>query len=162
MKTTLKEACEAYNAHMKEKGQSASTLGTIQRTLALMLEEMGENREVGKILPVHVDKFFKSEKATMQPGKDGMKPRAQASVLQIRRIVRAALVWFHQQDWLEVLPLPKDEKRFLKSGERCAVGGEPNKKEQELTALRPDAPSDEAEVADGNQDHTGEPHNGNQ
>ena len=121
MTTTLKEACEAYNAHMKEKGQSASTLGTIQRTLALMLEEMGENREVGKILPVHVDKFFKSEKATMQPGKDGMKPRAQASVLQIRRITRMALVWWKEAGYTERLAIPGDEKKFVEKAERLAT-----------------------------------------
>ena len=154
----LKEATAQYIQHLTDEGQKPSTIGTARRTLDMLIEEMGEQKEVGKILTVHVAAFLKSEAATLLKGK----PRAEASVLQIRRIVRAALVWFHQQDWLEVLPLPKDEKRFLKSGERCAVGGEPNKKEQELTALRPDAPSDEAEVADGNQDHTGEPHNGNQ
>ena len=67
--TTLKDACAAYVEHMKQKGQSPSTCGTIQRTLALLVEEMGEAKEVGKILPVHVDKFFKGEKATMQPGR---------------------------------------------------------------------------------------------
>jgi len=119
--TTLKEACEAYTAHMKEKGQSASTLGTIQRTLALLVEEMGESREVGKILPVHVDRFFKSERATMQPGKDGMKPRAQASILQIRRIVRMALVYWHEQGLIAKVPLPANEKRLVEKAEQRAV-----------------------------------------
>jgi hypothetical protein len=111
--TTLKEACEAYTAHMKEKGQSQSTLGTIQRTLALLVDEMGEEKDVGKILPLHVDKFFKSERATMQPGKEGMKARADASVLQIRRIVRSALVWLHEQGLSVRLPLPATEKKYV-------------------------------------------------
>jgi hypothetical protein len=119
--TTLKEACEAYVAHMKEKGQSASTLGTIQRTLALLLEEMGEDKEVGKILPVHVDKFFKSEKATQQPGKDGMKPRAQASVLQIRRITRMALVHWHEQGLIAKVPVPGSEKHLVEKAEQRAA-----------------------------------------
>ena len=67
---------------------------------------MGEDKEVGKILPVHVDAFFKSEAATMLKGK----PRAEASVLQIRRIVRTALVWWHEQGYSEKLPLPSSEK----------------------------------------------------
>jgi len=121
MTTTLKEACEAYLGHMKEKGQSASTLGTIQRTLSLMLEEMGENREVGKILPVHVDKFFKSEKATMQPGKDGLKPRAQASVLQIRRITRMALVWWKEAGYTERLAVPGEERKLVEKAEQRAA-----------------------------------------
>jgi hypothetical protein len=101
---------------MKEKGQSVSTLGTIQRTLALMMEEMGESREVGKIMPVHVDKFFKSEKATMQPGKDGMKPRAQASLLQIRRIVRMALSGGRMPGYMEPLAVPGSEERIEREG----------------------------------------------
>jgi len=119
--TTLKEACEAYVAHMKEKGQSTSTLGTIQRTLALLLEEMGEDKEISKILPVHVDKFFKSEKATQQPGKDGMKPRAQASILQIRRIVRMALVHWHEQGLISKVPVPGTEKHLVEKAEQRAV-----------------------------------------
>ena len=120
MTTTLKDACEAYIGHMKEKGQSTSTLGTIQRTLALLVEEMGENKEVGKILTVHVDKFFKSERATQQPGKDGLKPRAQASILQIRRIVRMALVYWHEQGLISKVPVPGDDKRLIGKAEKRA------------------------------------------
>ena len=119
--TTLKEACEAYIDHMKQKGQSQSTLGTIQRTFALLLEEMGEDKEVGKILPVHVDRFFKSERATMQPSKDGMKPRAQASVLQIRRITRMALVWWKEAGYTERLAVPGEEKKFIEKAEKRAA-----------------------------------------
>ena len=117
---TLKEACEKYVASQEEKGQSASTLGTIRRTLNLLTGEMGEDKEVEKILPVHVDKFFKSEAATMQPGKDGMKPRAEPSVLQIRRIVRMAIVWWHEEKLIERLPLPGADKKFTEKGGKPA------------------------------------------
>jgi hypothetical protein len=106
----LSEACEKYVASQEEKGQSASTLGTIHRTLKLLTGEMGEDKEVAKILPVHVDKFFKSEAATMQPGKKGLKPRAEPSILQIRRIVRMAITWWHEQGLIERLPLPGAQK----------------------------------------------------
>jgi len=154
MTTTLKEACEAYTAHMKEKGQSASTLGTIQRTLALLVEEMGENREVGKILPLHVDKFFKSEKATMQPGKDGMKPRAQASILQIRRITRMALVWWKEAGFTECLALPSDEKALAekKAAAQAKAEAKPKQGRKAKTTGRDeteptDAPADEQAAA---------------
>ena len=118
---TLKEACDAYVTYMTESGQKPSTLGTIQRTLTLLVEEMGESKEVGKILPVHVDKFYKSEKATMQPGKDGLKPRAEASVLQIRRIVRMALVWWKEQGYMERLAVPGSERVFIDKAEKRAA-----------------------------------------
>ena len=103
---TLKAASAAYVVHLEAVGKKPSTLGTVKRTLDLLTEAMGEDKEVGKILPVHVDGFYKSETATMLKGK----PRATASILQIRRIVRAALVWWHERGYSERLPLPAAEK----------------------------------------------------
>ena len=103
---TLKAGAAAHLVHLEAIGKKASTLGTAKRTLDLLVAHMGEDKEVGKILPVHVDAFFKSEAATVLKGK----PRAEASVLQIRRIVRTALVWWHEQGYSEKLPLPSTEK----------------------------------------------------
>jgi len=110
---TLKDAATKYVEHLETIGKKPSTLGTTRRTLDLLAAHMGESKEVGKILTVHVSGFFKSEAATMQPGKDGPKPRAEASILQIRRIVRSALVWWQEQGFIEDVPLPKEEKKFL-------------------------------------------------
>jgi hypothetical protein len=110
---SLKTAVEQYVQHQTEVGQKPSTIGTIKRSMELLVGDLGEDKEVGKILAVHIAGFFKSEAATMQAGKDGAKPRANASVLQIRRIVRAALVWWHQQGYLKAVPLPADEKKYL-------------------------------------------------
>ena len=103
---TLKAGAAAYLVHLEAIGKKPSTLGTVKRALDLLTEAMDEDKEVGKILPVHVDGFYKSEAATMLRGK----PRAEASILQIRRIVRAALVWWHEQGYSDRLPLPASEK----------------------------------------------------
>ncbi len=131
-KTTvnLKDACEQYLDHLKSIGKKPSTIGTAKRTLDLLITEMGEDKEVGKILPLHVDKFFKSEAATMQAGKEGMKPRAEASVLQIRRIVRSALVWWKEEDYSERLPLPASEKRYLEPKAKKAKVAKTDKPKQ--------------------------------
>ena len=111
---TLKDAATKYIEHLEAIGKKPSTLGTTRRTLDLLAIHMGESKEVGKILTVHVSGFFKSEAATMQPGKDGPRPRAEASILQIRRIVRSALVWWHKQGFFSgEVPLPNSEKRYL-------------------------------------------------
>ena len=110
MKTiTLTAGAATYLVHLKAIGKKPSTLGTAKRTLDLLIAHMGEDKEVGKILPVHVAGFFKSESATTLKGK----PRAEASILQIRRIVRAALVWWNAEGYSERIPLPADEKRFI-------------------------------------------------
>ena len=113
---TLKAAAAAYVVHLGANGSKPSTIGTVKRTLDLLTEAMGEDKEVGKILPVHVDGFYKSEAATMLKGK----PRATASVLQIRRIVRAALVWWHEQGYSDKLPLPASERAIQAKHEHAA------------------------------------------
>jgi len=114
---TLKDAAKKYVEHLEAIGKKPSTLGTTRRTMDLVASHMGEDKVVEKILTVHVAGFFKSEAATMQPGKDGSRPRAEASILQIRRIVRSALVWWHEQGFIEDVPLPKEEKKFLEPRE---------------------------------------------
>ena len=103
---TLKAASAAYVVHLGCVGKKPSTLGTVKRTLDLLTEAMGEDKEVGKILPVPVDGFYKSEAATMLRGKHS----TTACILQIRRIVRAALVWWHEQGYSDRLALPAAEK----------------------------------------------------
>ena len=105
----LKNGAAQYIEHLMAIGKKPSTVGTARRTMDLFVGHLGEGKEVAKILPVHVAGFFKSEAATTL----NEKPRAKASILQIRRIVRSALVFWHEQGLLDNVPLPKTEKKFL-------------------------------------------------
>lgn len=105
----LKDGAAQYIEHLEAIGKKPSTVGTARRTMDLFVGHLGEGKEVAKILPVHVAGFFKSEAATTLNGK----PRAKASILQIRRIIRGALVFWHEQGLLDNVPLPKTEKKFL-------------------------------------------------
>ena len=118
----LKTACALYLAHLKAIGQRPSTIHAARRTLDLLIADMGEAKKINAILPVHVSKFFKSEAATMQPGKDGPKPRAENSILQIKRIVRMGLGWWREQGWVDTLPLPASESRFAERMRQSGVG----------------------------------------
>ena len=143
---TLKAASAAYIVHLGAVGKKPSTLGTVKRTLDLLTEAMGEDKEVGKILPVHVAAFYKSESATMLKGK----PRAEASILQIRRIVRAALVWWQEQGYSDKLPLPASEKAIQeKHANAVARQATKGKKKDATPAVEPtdaaDAPATQAE-----------------
>ena len=143
-KTTvnLKDASEQYLENLKAIGKKPSTLGTTRRTLDLLIAELGEDKEVGKILPLHVDKFFKSEAATMQPGKDGLKPRAQASILQIRRIVRSALVYWHKQGYCKNVALPKTERKFLETKQKKAKIAKADKLKPNTNKKKADKPAE--------------------
>ena len=98
-----------YIEHLVAIGKKPSTVGTTKRALQLFEENLGAKKVIAKILPVHVASFFKSEAATMLKGK----PRAKASILQIRRIVRSALVWWQEQGYAATVAIPKADKRFL-------------------------------------------------
>ena len=117
----LTAGIEQYIEHLAAIGKKASTVGTAKRTLALFEEHLGAKKVVAKIMPVHVAGFFNSEAATTLKGK----PRAKASILQIRRIVRGALVFWHEQGHLESVPLPKDEKKFLEPRKNGKAAAEP-------------------------------------
>ena len=151
---SLKAAAAAYVVHLSAKGAKPSTVGTVKRTLDLLVEALGEDKEVGKILAVHVDGFYKSEAATMLKGK----PRATASILQIRRIVRAALVWWHEQGYSDKLALPAAEKviqekhahaaeKRAKKGAVADAGTEPTESTEGAPAETPTEPGAEAPAA---------------
>ena len=115
---TLQAGIEEYIEHLGAIGKKASTIGTATRTLKLFEEHLGADKVIAKIMPVHVAGFFKSEPAATLKGK----PRAKASILQIRRIVRSALVWWHEQGYVASVPLPKDEKRFIEQRQTEETG----------------------------------------
>ncbi len=127
----LKDGAAKYIEHLETIGKKTSTVGTARRTMDLFVGHLGEGKEVGKILPVHVAGFFKSEAATTLKGK----PRAKASIVQIRRIVRGALVYWHEQGLTEGVALPKDEKKFLEPRKNGKATAEPA---TESTEAQPD------------------------
>jgi len=113
--TNITTGIQDYLDHLEEAGKSSSTIGTAKRTMALLQQHLGDSKVISKILTVHVANFYSSDAATTQPCKGGTKPRALPSILQIRRIVRDALVYWHAKGYLANVPLPKDEKKFLKT-----------------------------------------------
>jgi hypothetical protein len=101
---TISAIAEVYLAHLAANGRSPSTCATTKRTLALLVAHLGADRKVGDVVAEDLEGFFASEAATKQRGK----PRAAASVAQLRGIVRAAFAWW-QQDVRT--PTPTSEPR---------------------------------------------------
>ena len=140
----LKDGAAQYIEYLEGIGKKPSTVGTARRTMDLFVGHLGEGKEVAKILPVHVAGFFKSEAATTLNGK----PRAKASILQIRRIVRGALVLWHQQGLLDNVPLPKTEQKFLeprqngKAEAQTAPQSEADQQAGETTETQPESAAD--------------------
>ena len=109
---TMKAAVEKYLKHLEEIGKSNSTRYTVQLDLGMLTAYLGEEKELAKILPVHIAGFFKTEPVNKigDPPRD----RRPATVLQIKRITRQFLVWAQDQSYLTNVPLPKAEMEHVK------------------------------------------------
>ena len=112
---TMKNAVEKYLEHLEKIGKSNSTRYTVGLDLNMLTAHLGEDKELSKIMAVHVAGFFKSEKVNKigDPARD----RRPATVLQIKRITRQFLVWAEEQGYLSTVPLPREElERAKRSG----------------------------------------------
>lgn len=102
---TLATAAERFREHLESLGKKPSTIGTSGRVLERLTEFFGTDKEVKKIRPTDVGRFFRSDHVL----KNGEKPRAKPSIDQHRRITRQFLIWCHEKGWVDALPVPKDE-----------------------------------------------------
>jgi hypothetical protein len=78
---------------LEAQGKSPSTCATTKRTLALLVAHLGAERDAGVVVAQDLDVFFASDAATKQRDK----PRAPASIAQLRGIVRATFAWWQQR-----------------------------------------------------------------
>ena len=131
---TIKEAAEKYLAHLKELGKNERTIETYGRHLDLAIGHFGESKDIGKILPVHVSTFFKSDavnKLIREPKKEGEprreRPRSVHTIDQSKRVLRMMLVFCKEQGLVEKVAIPKSEMPRVKEVAEAdpATDGEP-------------------------------------
>jgi hypothetical protein len=134
---TMKSALEKYLKHLEAIGKSNSTRYTVNLDLTMLIAHLGEEKELAKILPVHISGFFKSEPVN----KIGDPPRERrpATVLQIKRITRQFLVWAQEQGYLDKVPLPKAEMMHVKAAEKSAKPKGAKAKKQAIKEAAPEA-----------------------
>lgn len=109
----LTEAIEQYTKQLEAEGKKPSTVKTTGRILKRLIETWGEQKELEKVLPVHVAGFFNGDATTGRGSEANASQSAVQTVLQIRRTVRHFLLWCQAQGWIKDVPLPKDEKEKL-------------------------------------------------
>lgn len=102
---TLHEAAEAYLEHLKSEGKKPTTLYTYKKDFELIESVLGKDRQLAKVIPANVGKFFKSDALLKKPsGED----RAKNTVDKTKRVLRMFLVWAKDQGHIDNVPLPKD------------------------------------------------------
>ena len=109
---TLKTAVEKYMAHLEAEGKTERTRYTYLKDLELALQFFGEEKELSKLIPTQVAKFFTSDLVTTVP-KSG-RDKSQITITKTKRVFRQMLVFCREQGWIEKLPLTKDEAAKVK------------------------------------------------
>jgi len=142
----IKTAIAQHIDHLKTTGRKKSTVNTTLRSLELLEADLGATKIVSKIMPMHIAVFFKSEPANIIISQDGPRPRAATSILQIRRNIRSALVWWTEQGYIDAVPLPKEERRFVKDA------SEVNKKKGVRKAAKKKGPTADTTAKEGPQE----------
>ena len=110
--TTLKTAVEKYMAHLEAEGKTERTRYTYHMDLKLALEHFGEEKDITKLIPAQVAKFFGCDLVTKVP-KSG-RDKSEITITKTKRVFRQMLVFCRDQGWIEKLPLTKDEAAKVK------------------------------------------------
>ena len=103
---TLKNAIDAYLAHLAENGAKETTIKVYERALDLAIAHFGEDKKLTSIMVPHAGKFFKSQAVNFHPTG---RPKAAPTVKQIKRVFRQCLGFAKERGWIAVLPIPKLE-----------------------------------------------------
>jgi hypothetical protein len=101
---TLKQASEAYLAHLGTLGKRPATVYTYGKDLKVVTGYLGEATKISALQPARIGKFVKSDALLKSP--EG-KARAERTVQKTVRVLRMFLVWAKDAGQLESLPLPK-------------------------------------------------------
>ena len=109
---TLKTAVEKYMAHLEALGKTERTRYTYLKDLELALQFFGEDKNIAKLIPAQVAKFFTCDLVTTVP-KSG-RDKSQITITKTKRVFRQMLVFCREQGWIEKLPLTKDEAAKVK------------------------------------------------
>ncbi len=105
-KYLLKDGVEAYVKKLADDGASAATQATYKRCLRIAVDHFGEDRDLKRMIPAHVARFFGCDAVVKKP--DGA-ARAALSVAQIRRAFRQMLAHAHEAGHIDAVPLPRGE-----------------------------------------------------
>lgn len=104
----LKDALAEYLQSLEVAGKHPRTLYTYGQDCKQILSFFGSEKQLTKLLPAHVARFYRSNELLRIP-KNG-KDRAPATVKKTVRVLHRFLRWAKEQGYIETLPRPKQVK----------------------------------------------------
>ena len=105
---TLAELAKRYIDSLEESGKSEGTQFSYRIELRTALKHFGDETLISSLTPDDVRRYFDS--AVVMKLKSG-RPKAMPSYLKTQRVLRLALCYAVERQWLEVAPLPEAETK---------------------------------------------------
>ncbi len=101
---TLADLAREYIAHLDRTGKSAGTLFSYKMELESAIAEIGATAALVELTPERVVAFNESERVLKT--KTG-RPKSKLTIDKTRRVLRLALVWAAEKDWISEAPIPQ-------------------------------------------------------
>ncbi len=105
---TLDKAVPQFLNALKEQGKNERTIEVYGRCLENAVKFFGADRPLGKLTPMLIGQYFKSDAFLKKPNG---KAKSDITTCQGRRVLRLMLVWANEQGYLVDIPLPKSEMK---------------------------------------------------
>jgi len=104
---TLMDLAYAFFAHMEEAGNSEGTIASYKMEYKTAMAELGERTPLADLTPEKVEAYFNSKKVTkLRSGKN----KSQLSIDKTRRVLRLALLWAAEREFVAKAPIPEPAK----------------------------------------------------
>jgi site-specific recombinase XerD len=141
---TLKNAIDAYLAHLAESGTKKNTINVYERALGLALSHFGEGKKLTAIMVPHTAGYYKSDLLTKHPTG---KSKAAPTIKQNKRVFRQCLQFAKDCGWLAILPVPKAELQHARSKKHVSSQSKSTVEEPDIPAAgRPESSDQEAKI----------------
>ena len=120
---TFEKAVPKFLAALKEQGKNERTVEVYGRCLENAVSFFSADRPLGKLTPMLIGQYFKSDVMLKKPNGVVKSP---ITVEQTKRVLRLMLVWANEKEYIAEVPLPKSEmkgKLAQKDAETNETGG---------------------------------------
>jgi len=105
---TFEKAVPKFLDALKEQGKNERTVEVYGRCLENAAQFFGADRPLGKLTPMLIGQYFKSDVMLKKPNGVVKSP---ITVEQTKRVLRLMLVWANETGYIAEIPLPKSEMK---------------------------------------------------
>lgn len=105
---TFEKVVPKFLDALKEQGKNERTVEVYGRCIENAVNYFGADRALGKLTPMLIGQYFKSDVMLKKPNGVVKSP---ITVEQTKRVLRLMLVWANEMGYIADVPIPKSEMK---------------------------------------------------